>query len=172
MSKQPSLSSFIFFFLSFTKICNTNRAQFNAWTNEGAGPRRACSSLDPIEITELGRSPEFEDSPLSKRRVVVAARIRARQWYLGNLEIQWKLSRVEGSTIAEEVAAAAAAMASGAARSRQREDGCLRVHTHTHGREGGGGRRRRRGGRRDRVEEYYTCRCSGVLTPNSFFNVT
>lgn len=28
------------------------------------------------------------------------------------------------------------------------------------------------GGRRDRVEEYYTCRCSGVLTPNSFFNVT
>lgn len=79
---------------------------------------------------------EFEDSPLSKRRVVVAARIRARQWYLGNLEIQWKLSRVEGSTIAEEVAAAAAAMASGAARSRQREDGCLRVHTHTRGRRG------------------------------------
>lgn len=63
-------------------------------------------------------------------------------------------------------------MASGAARSRQREDGCLRVHTHTRGRRGWREEEEEEGGRRDRVEEYYTCRCSGVLTPNSFFNVT
>lgn len=69
--------------------------------------------------------------------------------------------------------AAAAAMASSAARSRQREDGCLHIHrekrTGEKRVEGGGGGE---GARRDRVEEYYTCRCSGVLTPNSFFNVT